>query len=758
MYTLNYSSGVYVQENDQSLRTTGVTTSIGAAVFAANRGLANVIHPITDAQEYQDMYGPPDPRVSLCPYSILQFLDQANRIFCVRVAVEAKYGGVIVSRKIANQKLAPNTVTATPGTGTGTLTNGTYSYKVVARDEAGKTLPSLAATATVVTGPVAASLTTAQANANANLRFGAVTAGTVGNSNTIAYIDPSANNSPLTVTITPDTGFIEVEVSLATGPTGTILTTANDILLLLRSQGASFSDFLTVDFAPSSNGSAVVVAMTATNLTGGAATGANNGRVTVQWSAVTGATGYEVYGRTTGSEQLLTQLALSATTLSFVDTGALSPSGALPVANTTSDMNIRPFSVGEDDPATTLVFDPGDLFAVYGANPGVWNAENRISISKVDTTDKTFQINVFRPGQTVPFESWPVSRDHQLDGFGRQLFLEERINPVSTNIQVLDNAADSQIIGEDWLTPVAMDGGEDGTVPTLYDISEGWGLFADPESVDIRIMINGGYADPIVQRTMDNICQSRKDCIALLDVPSDQQDYVSAINYRNNILNLDSNYSALYTCDQKVVDDLNDITLYVPPSGFVARALARTDALYGPYGYAAAGMERGDVPSLGSRFRYNQGQRDLLAENQVNYIRTFIGQGFKIWEQFTCTKKPSALQYLNVRMLLIFIQASVKNSLLYNVFDPNDEITRQRIKSNIEQFLDTIVAGRGLYRYKVVCDKSNNKNQDVADGLLNVWVYVDPVIPARRILLTTIITKTGAEFKAEVVSQNAGNF
>jgi phage tail sheath protein FI len=109
-------------------------------------------------------------------------------------------------------------------------------------------------------------------------------------------------------------------------------------------------------------------------------------------------------------------------------------------------------------------------------------------------------------------------------------------------------------------------------------------------------------------------------------------------------------------------------------------------------------------------------------------------------------------------MLLIFIQASVKNSLLYNVFDPNDAITRQRIKSNIEQFLDLIVAGRGLYRYKVVCDSSNNKAQDIADGLLNVAVYVDPMIPARRILLTTIITKTGAEFKAEVVSQNAGNF
>lgn len=758
MYTLNYSSGVYVQEDDQSLRTTGVTTSIGASVFAANRGPANVIRPITDAQEFQDVYGPPDPRVSLCPYSILQFLDQANRCFCVRVAVDALYGGVIVSRKDANKKLAPITVTATPSAGLGTLSNGSYSYKIVAVDEAGKTLPSLAATATVVSGPTTASLTTAIVDDDANLKFTAVTTGTVGNSNSITYVDPGANNSPLGVTITPNTGYAVVSISLATDSSGDIVTTANDVLLLLRAQGTAFSQFMTVDFAPTSDGSGLVTALATATLAGGAATGANDGRVTLQWSAVTGAIGYEVYGRTSGSELLMTTTMLSPTTLTFVDSGAVTPAGAIPTENTTSDLNIRPFSTGEEDPATTLVFDPGDMFAVFGENPGEWNAEHRISITKVDTTEDTFQINVFRPGQTVPFESWPVSRVRQLDGFGRQLFLEERINPVSPNIQVLNNAADTQAVTNNWTTPIQMAGGDNGTVPTLYDISAGYDLYADPESVDIRIMINGGYADPIVQRTMDNICQSRKDCIALLDVPSDAQDYIGAINYRNNILNLDSNYSALYTCDQLVVDNLNDITLYVPPSGFIARALARTDALYGPYGFAAAGMDRGDVPSLGSRFRYNQGQRDLLAEAQVNYIRTFIGQGFKIWEQFTCTKKPSALQYLNVRMLLIFIQASVKNSLLYNVFDPNDDITRQRIKSNIEQFLDGIVAGRGLYRYKVVCDSSNNKPQDIADGLLNVAVYVDPVIPARRILLTTIITKTGAEFKAEVVSQNAGSF
>lgn len=50
---------------------------------------------------------------------------------------------------------------------------------------------------------------------------------------------------------------------------------------------------------------------------------------TVSWTAVVGATGYRVYGRTIGAEQLLHQVA----TTSYNDIGADTPAGALPTAN-----------------------------------------------------------------------------------------------------------------------------------------------------------------------------------------------------------------------------------------------------------------------------------------------------------------------------------------------------------------------------------------------------------------------------------------
>lgn len=59
--------------------------------------------------------------------------------------------------------------------------------------------------------------------------------------------------------------------------------------------------------------------------------------VTLTWGAVTGATGYKVYrtavGGATGTELLLTTLGV---VLTYTDTGALTPAGALPVNNTAS--------------------------------------------------------------------------------------------------------------------------------------------------------------------------------------------------------------------------------------------------------------------------------------------------------------------------------------------------------------------------------------------------------------------------------------
>lgn len=64
--------------------------------------------------------------------------------------------------------------------------------------------------------------------------------------------------------------------------------------------------------------------------------GTSTNTVTITWAQVAGATGYKVYGRSTGAELLIGTVALGST-LSFLDDGTVTPSGALPIADTSMD-------------------------------------------------------------------------------------------------------------------------------------------------------------------------------------------------------------------------------------------------------------------------------------------------------------------------------------------------------------------------------------------------------------------------------------
>lgn len=61
--------------------------------------------------------------------------------------------------------------------------------------------------------------------------------------------------------------------------------------------------------------------------------------VTITWNPVAGATGYRVFGRTSGAELLIGTNGTSGAgrpALGFIDDGSVTPSGALPVSNTTA--------------------------------------------------------------------------------------------------------------------------------------------------------------------------------------------------------------------------------------------------------------------------------------------------------------------------------------------------------------------------------------------------------------------------------------
>jgi len=432
--------------------------------------------------------------------------------------------------------------------------------------------------------------------------------------------------------------------------------------------------------------------------------------VSLTWNPVPGAVGYRVYGRTTGSSFGLLDT-VGATTYRFVDTGSLTP-----------DVAIQPITNGANAYTT-------GVFTVY-----VWDNS--------------------QPNSTY-LESWDCTLTSNTDSSGTQTELENRINPFSSYIQVINNTASlPSVPAISSVAKSAFTGGSSGAAVTSGQIVSAMQVFKNSQLYPINIVINGGIADATYGQNIDTLVKNRGDCVSLLDTPSTSQKYQAAADYRNLTLNLHSTYSALFCPDLLITDLVNGQQTYVPPSGMVASLCALTDAQANP-AYSIAGLNRGIVNVLKQRYEYDDGQATTLFNAQVNYFRTFVGQGVALWEQQTLSGEYSALSWLSVRRITCTLKTALYKYLLYSLQEQNTDSVRRSIVNSCGAYLDTLVNASALNSYQVVCDKSNNPPAAANAGILVVTVILVPVIPIHEIQLQVAISKQGVSF-TEVLSQIAG--
>lgn len=451
------------------------------------------------------------------------------------------------------------------------------------------------------------------------------------------------------------------------------------------------------------NGETLATSPVAIVIAGVAVTNQN----TLVWNTVPLAQGYKIYGRASTGLGLMTTIGQG--TLTFVDTGLITPDTTkLPI---TSPANL---------PAANPVF----------------------TIDVYDTTVST----------TFPREQFDCSLEDNTDSSGLETELEQRINPFSQYIQVTSNVPSLTTVPTiDSVALTQMAGGNSGSAPTSFDVAGAWATFQNQQLYKINILLNSGHSSPDVQLAMDTLAQARGDCVALLDVPSASQMFQQAINYRNLQLNLNSTYSALFSPDVLEADTINGKQQYVPFSGWAAALCARTDRVANP-SFSIAGLNRGLVNVLSTRYTYDQGEMDSLFQAQVNYTQTFIGQGTALWEQQTLSAEFSALSWLSVRRIVNVIKVSLYQFLLYSLQEPNDDFLGRQIVASCSDYLQTIQNVRGISSFTVVSDTSNNTAQDFNSGIRNVTVIIVPVIPVHIINLQVVVSKQGVSF-TEALSQ-----
>lgn len=435
-------------------------------------------------------------------------------------------------------------------------------------------------------------------------------------------------------------------------------------------------------------------------------------QVTLLWDPVDRADGYVIYGRTSTDSAIGALATVGRGTTTFVDTGLVAP-----------DTTKKPIT----SPANLPPLDPRFTVSVYDL------------LSSVDN----------------PVEQFVCTLTPYTDTSGIECELEERINPYSQYIQVTNNTLALTSVPDVTTTPATqLAGGNSGTAPTEFDVAAAYDVFYNKQLYQINTLINGGHATPTVQKAMDALAVKRWDSVAMLDVPSAKQAFQDAINYRKLDLNLNSSYSALFCPDVLEADTINGKQQYVPFSGWAAALCARTDRVANP-SFSIAGLNRGLVDVLKTRYTYDDGQATEMFKARVNYTRTFVGQGIALWEQQTLQAQDSALQWLSVRRIVNVMKTAMYQFLLYSLQEPNDDFTGRQIVGACTQYLQSIKDARGISDFTVVSDSSNNSAAMFNSGIRRVTVIIIPVIPIHEIQLQMVISKQGVSFQ-EALSQVGG--
>ena len=290
---------------------------------------------------------------------------------------------------------------------------------------------------------------------------------------------------------------------------------------------------------------------------------------------------------------------------------------------------------------------------------------------------------------------------------------------------------------------------------TSADIVFASDKFADAESFDINLLI----AHEKNLNGMSEIAESRKDCFTIVPYYDYKKivgttsaeasaillnDFGTQTASDSKLFTTNGTYSALYGNMKYQYDKFNDVNRWVAVGGDIAGLYAQTDATRDPW-WAPAGLDRGKIKNvIKLAFNPNRTNRDELYINGINPILSIAGEGAGIvFGQKTATAKPSALDRINVRRLLITIEKALASACKYSLFEFNDAFTRNRLKGIIDPFLRTVKSRRGLYSYGVTCDATNNTPAVIDQNGLVIDVFVQPTKVAEFISLQVTIQKTG---------------
>jgi hypothetical protein len=332
-------------------------------------------------------------------------------------------------------------------------------------------------------------------------------------------------------------------------------------------------------------------------------------------------------------------------------------------------------------------------------------------------------------------------------------------HPVGTTdwgTSVISNAFDTLVdtaaaAGYDFT--FQLSGGTDDNAPTDGELQSAWDIFKDTELYDISLFPVGTVSHTVAKYVVDNIGEARRDCVVFVSATlangspifgTSATKLTDATAFKTAMG--ESSYAVFDSGFKYQYDKYNDKYRWVALNSDIAGLAARVDQTHDTW-YSPAGYTKGQVKSVTKlAWNPNQTQRDALYKQSINSVVTFANQGTVLFGDKTGTTKPSAFDRINVRRLFLNLEKSIARMSKYQLFDFNDEITRQQFIAAVEPYLRGVQGRRGISSFKVICDTTNNTTAVVSANEFAGTIIVVPNYSINAIVLTFVASNGSVSF------------
>lgn len=302
-------------------------------------------------------------------------------------------------------------------------------------------------------------------------------------------------------------------------------------------------------------------------------------------------------------------------------------------------------------------------------------------------------------------------------------------------------------------------------------LSSAWQLFLNKDASNADMLVASGTAisnlfvknmEQINYTVMDSmleICEKRKDVFAIFD-GVDEPKIDVALKKMIGIGSVGdlSRWGAIFDGRSIFSDNIyTKINAQAVKSIEVAAIICYNRA-GNVYWLPPAGYNTGRIPSSLAKKQkfirtYNYADdknSDIARLYDANINPTRVNdQGQFIYGQKTMLKRMTALNRLNVIMLVAGIHKRFGDFLDKKVFQLNTAALRSSIQADLQAQLELIKSANpaGLTAGVVICDETNNTPDIIDTNQLIVDVVLQPTKTAEFITLRTTVQRTGADLK-----------